>query len=429
MNISDMDDIAIKVNNVTKRFKIYKNPISDPIKEILFFWKRQNYYKNSVVVNNVCLEIKRKEVVGIIGANGAGKTTLLKMIAGLLPIDSGEIIIQGKITALLALGVGVHPEFTGRENIFYSGMLLGMSKEEILSKIDSIIEFSELKEYINYPFRTYSSGMKARLLFSTSVSIDPDILIVDEALATGDAAFVYKSSERIREICKSGATVIFVSHSLEQIERLCTRCLVMHKGNLIFDGDTQQALVSYTNHIYKEKSYGIKNLNQFDKINQFRGTGEIQVEDSYFVMNSQRVDTLIIGNCYELHICIKALTELPEVMVCIEMISDKSPVPYCYIPSLENFVLDRSKNNFKVNPGKSTIVFSLSNLMLGSGSYKYGIEIYSASVNYFFSYETSYCAYNKLWNFQVVYSDPKIFNRSTLTEIPIDSIKILTNKS
>ncbi len=424
-----MQDIAIKVNNVSKKFKIYKNPISDPIKEIIFYWKRKDFYKNSVVVNDVSLEIKRGEVVGIIGANGAGKTTLLKMIAGLLPIDSGEIIIQGKVTALLALGVGVHPEFTGRENIFYSGMLLGMSKEEILSKIDSIIEFSELKEYINYPFRTYSSGMKARLLFSTSVSIDPDILIVDEALATGDASFIYKSSERIREICKSGATVIFVSHSLEQIERLCTRCLVMHKGNLIFDGGTQKALVSYTNRIYEDRSFGIKSLNQLDKKDQFRGTGEIQVEDSYFVTNSKKSDTLIIGDNCELHLCVRAFTELPEVMVCIEIISEKSPITYAYIPSQENLISDKSKNNFKIEPGKSKIVISLSNLILGNGSYKYGIEIYSASPNYFFSYDTSYCSYNKLWNFQVVYSDSKIFNRSTIVEIPIDSIKLLKMES
>ena len=185
-------DIAIKVSNVTKRFKLYHNIVTGPIKETLFYWKRRNYYRDFLAVKGVSFEVKKGEVIGIIGPNGAGKSTLLKMVAGLLPVDGGEIKVQGRITALLALGVGIHPEFTGKENIFYGGMLLGLSKKEVLSKMNDIIEFSELGEFINQPFRTYSSGMKARLLFSTSMSISPDILIVDEALATGDSYFVQK---------------------------------------------------------------------------------------------------------------------------------------------------------------------------------------------------------------------------------------------
>ena len=173
-----VSEVAIRVENVSKRFKLYHNPITGPAKELLFFWKRHQYYKEFMAVRNVSLEIRRGEIVGIIGPNGAGKSTLLKMIAGLLPVDTGRIDVNGKITALLALGVGVHPEFTGRENILYSGMLLGMSKAQIIKKIPSIIEFSELEEFIDLPFRTYSSGMMSRLLFSISVSIEPDILIV-----------------------------------------------------------------------------------------------------------------------------------------------------------------------------------------------------------------------------------------------------------
>src|SRR5579872_2967303 len=175
------DDIAIDVSHVSKRFKLYHNVVLGPLKERLFFWKQKDLYREYLAVDDVSFSIKRGEIVGIIGPNGAGKTTLLKMIAGLLPVNEGSISVKGKVTALLALGVGVHPEFSGRENIFFNGLLLGMSPEEIHGKTESIIEFSEIGQFIDQPFRTYSSGMKARLLFAISMSVDPDIMIVDEA--------------------------------------------------------------------------------------------------------------------------------------------------------------------------------------------------------------------------------------------------------
>ena len=153
-----MSKAAIQIENVSKRFKLYHNPITGPVKELVFFWKRRRYYKEFMAVKNLSCSITKGEIVGIVGPNGAGKTTLLKMIAGLLPVDEGRITLSGKVTALLALGVGVHPEFSGRENIYYGGMLLGMSKEEVLRRTPEIIQFSELGEFIDRPFRTYSSG-------------------------------------------------------------------------------------------------------------------------------------------------------------------------------------------------------------------------------------------------------------------------------
>jgi ABC-type polysaccharide/polyol phosphate transport system ATPase subunit len=421
-----MNNLAIQVNNVSKYFKIYKNPVTDPVKEIIFFWKRQKFYRKYTAVNQVSLEIKRGEVLGIIGANGAGKTTLLKMLAGLLPVDSGEIIIRGKITALLALGVGVHPEFTGRENIIYSGMLLGMSRQEILSKLENIIEFAELGQYIDYPFRTYSSGMKARLLFATSVSIDPDILIVDEALATGDIAFVQKCSQRIQEICRSGATVIFVSHSLEQIEQLCPRCLVMQRGNLIFDGDTHRALNIYINSIYQDRAEAIRAEMSLSNDRKFRGTGEIQIEEVNFYVNGQATETVIIGQSCELRITINSMIDLPRVKLCIEAFSEKSPITYAYFPSLVEFIEDRqNQNNFSLKAGYSTIIIDIDRVTFGSGSYDFSIQLYPAREDYIFTYETSYCSYHKDWRFQVVYADPLVFGRNTLTEIPIRSIRAI----
>ena len=248
-----MTDTAIEIQNVSKRFKLYHNPITGPIKELVSFWDRKKYYKEFMAVRDVSITIRKGEIVGIIGPNGAGKTTLLKMIAGLLPVDKGRITLAGKVTALLTLGVGVHAEFTGRENIYYGGMLLGMSKEEVLRKTPEIIDFSELGDFIDSPFRTYSSGMKARLLFAISMSIDPDILIVDEALATGDTYFVQKCSQRIREICRGGATILFVSHNLRQIEELCQKAFLMDGGKIIESGEPSKVVSIYYESVFNQE--------------------------------------------------------------------------------------------------------------------------------------------------------------------------------
>ncbi len=273
-----MPENAIELHNVSKRFKLYHNSISGPVKELLFFWKSHNYYQEFLAVKGVSLTIEKGETVGIIGPNGAGKTTLLKMIAGLLAVDEGKVIVNGKITALLALGIGVHPEFTGRENIYYGGMLIGMSREEVLLKTPNIIEFAELGDFIDRPFRTYSSGMKARLLFAISMSIDPDILIVDEALASGDTYFVNKCSQRIREICKSGATIIFVSHNLTQIEQLCQRAFFMAEGQMLNDGHPSKIVTQYHRWVF-DKDAQAPLITEQPELESISGTKDVIITD------------------------------------------------------------------------------------------------------------------------------------------------------
>jgi ABC-type polysaccharide/polyol phosphate transport system ATPase subunit len=229
-------DMAIEAAGVWKQYKLYDDFIRGPVKERLFPWRAEKYYRRFAALRDISFSVQRGQVVGIIGANGSGKTTLLKCIAGLLPIDSGTITVNGRITTLLATGVGVHPEFSGRENIFFNGLMLGMKRAQIQEKLDSIIEFSELGDYIDRPLRTYSSGMRARLLFSISMSVDPDIMIIDEALAAGDNYFVRKCERRLREICASGATVLFVSHSAGQVEELCNHAILMEQGRIIEQG-------------------------------------------------------------------------------------------------------------------------------------------------------------------------------------------------
>lgn len=261
MKNKSQNNSVITIKNLSKVFAVYQHPF-DLLKEVLF---HKNYHNDFKALDKVSFDIKKGEVVGIIGRNGSGKSTLLKIITGILDKTSGEIKVKGKISAILELGLGFNPEYTGRENIYNGGMVLGMSRQEIDKKMSSIIEFSELEEFIDRPFKTYSSGMQARLTFSVATAVDPEILIIDEALATGDMIFVSKCLERITQMCRSGATVLFVSHSLHLVQKLCQRAIYLEKGKMIMDGPAFDVCQAYDRDMMYEISQRLKKTNRKEK--------------------------------------------------------------------------------------------------------------------------------------------------------------------
>ena len=237
-----MSKNVIEFKEVSKVYKLYKN---DKRRLLGIFFKKIPY-KEKKAVNNVSFNIKKGEAVAIFGKNGAGKSTILKMITGVTFPTSGDIKVKGRVSALLELTSGFDPEFTGRENIYLKGRILGLKEKEINKLEPTIVEFAELEEYIDQPVRTYSSGMKARLGFSINVNIEPEILIVDEALSVGDEAFKKKCMEKINEIIeKDNVTLLFVTHATGVAKEFCKRGIVMQKGKIICDMDIDKAIEVY----------------------------------------------------------------------------------------------------------------------------------------------------------------------------------------
>ena len=226
---------AIIVDHVYKTFNVYLDK-ANSFKERLLFWKRNRREKREVL-NNINLSIKKGESVALIGVNGSGKSTLLKLMTKIIYPNKGKITTNGKLTSLLELGAGFHPDFSGRENIYFNASIFGLTKKEIDERIEKIIEFSELGNYIDNPVRTYSSGMYMRLAFAVAINVDADILLIDEILAVGDQHFQDKCIAKMKELKNEGKTMVFVTHSMDTVKQFCNRAVWLCNGEIKMDGD------------------------------------------------------------------------------------------------------------------------------------------------------------------------------------------------
>jgi len=299
----------IEVKDIWKTFKLYKKP-SDRLKEIIL---RKRYHDIHEALKGVSFFLKKGEVLGIIGPNGAGKSTLLKILTGILLPDKGIIRKDGRITALLELGTGFNFDMPGIENIYLNGLLLGMNKEEIDRKINEIIEFSELGDFINEPLKTYSSGMVMRLAFSIAIHADPECFIVDEALAVGDAHFQQKCINKIKEFKKNGGSIIFVSHDMNAVRILCDKVILLNKGEIIDEGDPEKVTNSYNLLLAKLNDHEEKIA--LNRKNNSYGTFEAKIEEVKVIGILSGSDIITSGEEAVIKIKIKAFKDISDATV------------------------------------------------------------------------------------------------------------------
>lgn len=238
-----MKETVISVRDVYKNFNVYLDK-ANTVKEKLLFFSRNRKEKREVL-KGINLDIKKGEAVALIGTNGSGKSTLLKLMTKILYPNKGEIKVNGKLTSLLELGAGFHPDFSGRENIYFNASIFGLTKKEIDERLEDIIEFSELQNFIDNPIRTYSSGMFMRLAFAVAINVNADILLIDEILSVGDEHFQNKCIEKMLDLKKQGKTMVFVTHSMQSAKKLCSRAIWLQNGKILMDGNTNEVINKY----------------------------------------------------------------------------------------------------------------------------------------------------------------------------------------
>ncbi len=376
-----MADTILQVRNLTKIYSLYDRQI-DRLKEALDP-RRKKYHHDFYALNDISFDVRRGETLGIIGKNGSGKSTLLKIISGVLAPTYGAYRVNGSIASLLELGTGFNPELTGIENVYFNGTLFGLSKKEIDGKLDSIVEFADIGEFVNQPVKLYSSGMFVRLAFSVAVNLDPEILIVDEALSVGDTYFQHKSFERIRQLNRRGTTLLIVSHDKNAILSICDSVILLNSGAFVMQ-DAPETVMDYYNAILSENTGSIVRQKTADggKIQTISGTREAVVEDVALLdAENNRVETVNVGQQVRLRIVVRSAADIEHPVIGY-MIKDRLGQSVfgtntCHL----------NHDIVKLRSGESYTLDFKFGVDLGEGSYSVAVALHTAETHITKSYE------------------------------------------
>lgn len=389
------NDLSIEVKDLVKVYNLY-NSSADRLKEI-FSIRGKKFHDNYYALNGINFSVKKGETFGIIGTNGAGKSTLLKLITGVATPTEGAVNVNGKISALLELGAGFNKDYTGIENIYLNGTMMGYSREEMKQRIDSIVEFADIGDFIYQPVKTYSSGMFARLAFAVAINIEPEILIVDEALSVGDVFFQNKCYKKFEELREKNITVIFVSHDIGTVKQLCSRVLWLEHGIQQMVGDSVEVCNEYSNSILKKRAKEFEKNNNTEFKESVSITKELKLEDypeitytnesildenvkiiSSFISdhNGKRVSSCLAGEKYTIYIVFSTKRDIPECIAGFVIETVKGLwVINC------NSIASGLKDTFSVKKDTiNKIDFTFQMPKLVNGDYVVGVAISEGSV-------------------------------------------------
>lgn len=336
----------------------------DPYLKIGQVNKRDENSKTSEFVwalKDINFSVKEGEVLGIIGRNGAGKSTLLKLLSKITAPTTGEIRIKGRVGALLEVGTGFHPELTGRENIFLNGSILGMTKTEIKSKFDEIVDFAGVAKYVDTPVKRYSSGMVVRLGFAVAAHLEPEILVVDEVLAVGDADFQEKCINKMNAVSKQGRTVLFVSHNMTSVMQLCSRGILLENGMLTYQNDVRSVIDTYL----KKNTFGSENIFDLSKFNSRQGSGRIKFIKLEIFNREKSTKDFLIGDDMVLHLTVQSSYEIPGVAIAIQLYDRNEQI----LSNIENIDSGFTIPAFK---GVKTFQIKFNNISFYPNTYKFG---------------------------------------------------------
>jgi ABC-2 type transport system ATP-binding protein len=367
--------VAVQADSVSKRYRIYHNK-SRTLKETIFRGRGQ--YEDFDALSAVSLTVHEGESVGILGANGSGKSTLLKLIARIIRPDRGSVTVNGTVSALLEVGAGFHPEYTGRENIYLYGALLGLNRSEINARYGEIVEFSGLERFIDNPVKNYSSGMFMRLGFAVAIHVDPDVILIDEVLAVGDASFQKRCLERIADLQGAGRTIVFVSHDLGTMRELCQRAIWLEEGRVMVDGPADRAIGLYTqSQDTRSQVQGV----DADRLRRW-GSGEATLEGIRLLDGSgAEVTALGHGEPGSIELDVECREQLPSVAAGIGIF--KRDGTYCTGLSMAS---DQSVASF--TPGRHQVCLQLEALTLNPGSYLLDIGLVESDTGHIYDFSS-----------------------------------------